>query len=62
MAETPSGKATMVFLRRGTAGAVEDPAMSMPFANEEAEALPAESETMEAAPFVFGFLIYSAPP
>ncbi len=54
MAETPSGKATMVFLRRGTAGAAEDPAVSTPFANEEAEALPAESEAMEA-PFVFEF-------
>ncbi len=39
MAETPSGKATMVFLRRGTAGAAEEaPAVSTPFANEEAEA------------------------
>ncbi|WP_157812130.1 hypothetical protein [Alteribacter populi] len=55
MAETPSGKATMVFLRRGTAGTAEDPAVSTPFANEEAEALPAESEAMEAAPFVFEF-------
>ncbi len=36
MSETPSGKATMVFLRRGTAGAAEDPAVSTPFANEEA--------------------------
>ncbi len=28
MAETPAGKATMVFLRRGTTGAAEDPAVS----------------------------------
>ncbi|WP_157811966.1 hypothetical protein [Alteribacter populi] len=55
MAETPAGKATMVSLRRGTAGAAEDPAVSTPFANEEADALPAESEAMEAAPFVFEF-------
>ncbi|WP_157911725.1 hypothetical protein [Alteribacter populi] len=55
MAETPSGKATMVFLRRGTAGEAEDPAVSTPFANEEAEAFSAESEAMEAAPFVFEF-------
>ncbi|WP_157911727.1 hypothetical protein [Alteribacter populi] len=53
--ETPAGKATMVFFRRGTAGAAKNPAVSTPFANEEAEALPAESEAMEATPFVFGF-------
>ncbi len=50
MAETPSGKATMAFLRRGTAGGAEDPAVSTPFANEEAEALPAESEAMKSGP------------
>ncbi|WP_096437691.1 hypothetical protein [Alteribacter populi] len=53
--ERAKGAAAMVFLRRGTAGAAEDPAVSTPFANEEAEALPAESEAMEAAPFVFEF-------